>query len=98
MLPEKISKVLKHTWSETKIVKKSAFLRDILNGKAGPQVQRDLIKQYRYEIFNSYGPYKIITNGYGELKEVILTETGKILSAEQTYEQIKNAKMKEKTP
>ena len=46
------------------------------------KILSDLIKKYRWDIMNTFDGYKIITNGYGQFKQL---ETSGQLSEKQTF-------------
>jgi len=45
------------------------------------------MRQNRWELFDTFEPYKVITNGYGEFKQVEL-ESGRIVKPDSIFRQM----------
>jgi len=86
---------------ETVVVKKLSFesvadlkkavqakSRDTERRKKGLTVLSELLKKYRYELFNSFSGFSIITNGYGQFKEVQLSENNKRIGIDEIFNKL----------
>ena len=57
-----------------------------------------LIRKHRWELFGTYGPYKIICDGYGGFQYVEMSDSKKRFNAKTILEQIKILDNKLDTP
>ena len=92
------------TFTETKTVTVDYELKDVIRytqrqagEKSGQcmKVLSGLIKTYRYDLFDTFGPYRVILNGYGEFKHVENLETGEITDARTIYRKLKKIERNE---
>jgi len=52
---------------------------------------KSIVKQHRYELFNSYESYTITTNGYGQLKSMGLKDGGRQLAPNEIFNILETA-------
>ena len=69
-------------------------LKDYTNGNTlqKPDIMpltSKVIKKHRFKLFRTCRPYKIITNGYGQLKRIELSN-GKVFTAREVFKLLKS--------